>query len=923
MSFSLNGSVSGGTFNNVKGNMTQIFNSVQVPSNTEFEVESDQNDGVRPYSSLLAMSGHLVGATQVSRRASRQNRGPYRDHRSLNMPLEHGGNSHGGDDVPPYLSQQTNANGVWLDIPYHSHQLADSALEHGHGGSSSVAIPYDDHWINTFLETESVVPNYSSQPTHRMVHNFAGHHVQPPGGLQSSNTFSIQGNMTQLHLTSHGNSGLDVLYRSIAMSAGHDSAEHFPEPACHPGTRASILKDLHSWSLETNTQSTLLWLYGSAGMGKSAIAQTFAGECTAAGRLGASFFFKRGDSERGTWNRLFTTLAYQLAHSVPGLSFPVQYAIEMDGLIVAKAIELQFQKLIVEPFKQTPGRPITPVLIVDGLDECEDYRMQQKILQLIINAVQFHDLPLRVLISSRPEPHIREVIGAPAAPIICRHFKLSADQSAYEDIRRYLRDKLSIVHSDRLTQGIDLGPNWPAPHVLDDLVSKSSGTFIYAITVIDFISDQYAHPGTQLASVLSLDPKSTAPLDDLYTQVLSVVPQEDQTLRILHAVWQEACLDPENIDILLSIPKGTSRFILRGLHSLLEIPLMTTPGGFTQPIHFRHASFHDFLGDPHRSTGWCMSLPWLKKDFFHSVAHLLSTPLPPLATSLQDIYINAVFWLAQELSAAIPDDYLFGILRDPVLQNNLFLATGHIWPKKGSMYPLDIEQLFEDLDFSSTLLIYNMPFSTNQGSPTCQFDPLYREVLATSPDLLLVLSVKTLFRDSYNSSVHGIERLFGLTHRLVYRPLLALRQKLIVPFPEGDSLLDFLLDPERAGALYLDRQVLSLDLLYRCIHGVKHFLNGKDIFVHWNVLTLITYCPLDPQLLRELESLNISKTCEIASSNRLLHESFHYYLLDGGGFNRILDWLQKFPEPPSEITQFWEKQLDSNMVGTEIVPAVH
>ena len=54
MSFSLNGSVSGGTFNNVKGNMTQIFNSVQAPSDTEFGADSDQNDSGRPYSSLCA-----------------------------------------------------------------------------------------------------------------------------------------------------------------------------------------------------------------------------------------------------------------------------------------------------------------------------------------------------------------------------------------------------------------------------------------------------------------------------------------------------------------------------------------------------------------------------------------------------------------------------------------------------------------------------------------------------------------------------------------------------------------------------------------------------------------------------------------------------------------------------------------------------
>ncbi|KAJ7190184.1 hypothetical protein GGX14DRAFT_382464 [Mycena pura] len=205
----------------------------------------------------------------------------------------------------------------------------------------------------------------------------------------------------------------------------------------------------------------------------------------------------------------------------------------MDGLIVSQAVELQFQSSIVEPFKAADLQ-MAPVLIVDGLDECEHYRKQQKILRLIIRAICSRELPMRTLIVSRPEPHIREVFGIPENSQICHHLELSADRTAYEDIRHYLRDEFNKIHSDCLKQGIDLRPMWPSPDVLDDLVIKSSGTFIYASTVARFISDQYTHPQTQLISVLNLEPKGTSPLDDLYTQILSVIPQEDQSLRILH-----------------------------------------------------------------------------------------------------------------------------------------------------------------------------------------------------------------------------------------------------------------------------------------------------------------------------------------------------------------------------------------------------
>ncbi|KAJ7809413.1 hypothetical protein B0H14DRAFT_2460544, partial [Mycena olivaceomarginata] len=155
--------------------------------------------------------------------------------------------------------------------------------------------------------------------------------VQGWAGQNNSNTFnSIAGDMTQLSVTSYGESGIDLLYRHVAMEALHDSGERFPEPACHPGTRTATMEELHSWSTDTSTESTILWLHGCAGAGKSAIAQMFAKSLQTEGRLGASFFFQRGHSKRGTWNLLIPTIAYQLATSVTELLLPIQQAVEGD-----------------------------------------------------------------------------------------------------------------------------------------------------------------------------------------------------------------------------------------------------------------------------------------------------------------------------------------------------------------------------------------------------------------------------------------------------------------------------------------------------------------------------------------------------------------------------------------------------------------
>ncbi|KAJ7450485.1 hypothetical protein B0H11DRAFT_1822084, partial [Mycena galericulata] len=413
----------------------------------------------------------------------------------------------------------------------------------------------------------------------------------------------------EVNVTSYGESGIDTLYRFIAVEALHNSGERFQEPACHPGTRTAILAELDAWSRDTSPTSQLLWLHGSAGAGKSAIAQMFAGDCDTLGRLGASFFFRRGHTKRGTWHNLIATIAYQLANSVPELLLPIQQAVENDKPIGGRALTVQFQKLLVEPFSNVTGLQFQPIIVLDGLDECNDHKIQQQILRLFIGAIRVGPFPVRVLICSRPEPHLREVLETPETSGICRHSMLSADRVAFDDIRTYLRDGFARIHSEYAGRGINLGVPWPAPEILKHLVRQSSGVFIYAATVIRFVDDEYSHPWDRLESVLRLDPHSTAPLDDLYTQILSVLPHNQQSLRILHAIWQGTLnryksIDPEAIDMLLGLRSGTCRLALRGLNSLLCIPAVRTGWANTQRVTYLHASFGDYISHPHRSRQW-------------------------------------------------------------------------------------------------------------------------------------------------------------------------------------------------------------------------------------------------------------------------------------------------------------------------------
>ncbi|KAJ7626626.1 hypothetical protein DFH06DRAFT_1058154, partial [Mycena polygramma] len=199
----------------------------------------------------------------------------------------------------------------------------------------------------------------------------------PQDGPKTS--INVGGNVN--HIQRQGESGFHILHRAVASDAFHNAAARYPQPRCHPETRMEILEDLHQWSSRTDFGSSILWLHGPAGAGKSAIAQSFCQTLEAEHRLGAGFFFKRGHPSRGSAHKLFPTIAYQLARSRPDLKRAISEVVEDDPSIVDTDLSTQALKLIIEPCRRN-SRTCNLVIVVDGLDECEGQHLQQEILCL-------------------------------------------------------------------------------------------------------------------------------------------------------------------------------------------------------------------------------------------------------------------------------------------------------------------------------------------------------------------------------------------------------------------------------------------------------------------------------------------------------------------------------------------------------------
>ena len=194
------------------------------------------------------------------------------------------------------------------------------------------------------------------------------------------------------------------------------------------------------------------WLYGSAGAGKTAILQAIAEFLSSPSESGhnfaASFFFTRGKKGRDEGHFLFSTIAYQLALKVPGLRQHVNRIMELDPILHTKSMDVQLQFLIIDAFRHLSTLPQLErpyLVIIDGLDECHDKATQQLILRLLCETITVHKLPLRFLIGSRPESHIRDSFDQESLYTVTRRVVLDKRFNPGRDIEVFLRDGFAKI----------------------------------------------------------------------------------------------------------------------------------------------------------------------------------------------------------------------------------------------------------------------------------------------------------------------------------------------------------------------------------------------------------------------------------------------------------------------------------------------
>ena len=346
------------------------------------------------------------------------------------------------------------------------------------------------------------------------------------------------------------------------------------------------------------------------GTGKSTIAQTISRAYLEQGRLAASFFFSRGGGDAGNASKFVTTIAVQLAVHIPPVQGHIRDVLAERSTITSQSLADQWRHLVLGPLSKLDGSNtyVSYVLVVDALDECEGENIVRIILRLLAEARSLKEVRLRVLITSRPEvPISYGFCQIPNAEY--RDFILHDIEAAIvdHDISVFLKHELRSIGQER-----NLGAGWPGDLVIQQLVQKASGLFIWVATACRFVREGKQLAKSRLNTVLQGDESIRGPekrLNDIYLTVLNnSLPQDctEQEQEDLYNTLREILgsivilsspLSADALATLLHMPKQDVDQTLEDLHSILDIP-----EDQTRPLRLHHPSFRDFLLDKNRCS---------------------------------------------------------------------------------------------------------------------------------------------------------------------------------------------------------------------------------------------------------------------------------------------------------------------------------
>ncbi|KAK7043063.1 hypothetical protein VNI00_008801 [Paramarasmius palmivorus] len=367
---------------------------------------------------------------------------------------------------------------------------------------------------------------------------------------------------------------LQKLAERAAMNACLDAEVRYPPPKCHPNTPVKALNMLGRWVRGRDSSTTVCWVHGPAGVGKSAIAQKVSEDHP--NQLCGAFFFSRRDPTRNKLDPLVATLIYQCCTSerLKTVVGPLIYdALRSNPNIFHAKSETQFRKLLLEPFSlvhPAQRRHLPNLIVIDGVDECVDISSQQRLLGMVELAIKFttpNPFPFKFLLSSRPESLICLNVSASDLMSNLERLDISGQAVRFTGVRS---NSYLDIHT------------WPSE---TKLTTGERERFVFAFAM-KCVDSSDAQPQEQLKAIISTGPvgmqtPSYPTPDMLYKQILSACCHWNQVwpiLRLLVTPSPDIYLvdiewsSPAIIAKLYELKPDDVRMLLSELRLVIHVP---------------------------------------------------------------------------------------------------------------------------------------------------------------------------------------------------------------------------------------------------------------------------------------------------------------------------------------------------------------
>jgi hypothetical protein len=387
---------------------------------------------------------------------------------------------------------------------------------------------------------------------------------------------------------------------------------------CADDTREDIIQEIETWVENTESRSSVYWIRGKMGTGKTTIVRTVADRLEGQGLLGCAYFVSR-DGASTDPRRMIQTIAFELANTFEGLRSIICAGITGLRDLHSALLVRMVHALITEPIQVLVQKGPPVVLIFDDLPRA--FKRHDTDMKVIMSTLVFDLPPGAKLIITGVEDGTTKLLSKLLPPAMCKTYILHQHSlvTVSRDVNNFYLQQFRAILGDRPSTN---DQKWLSSTICY-LTDQTGHLFLFASIVARYVNADMHNPFERLKEVAAtlqkpLDTTSAVfePLDVIYKLLLdeATIDGLNKHHAQVHAQLKSllGCIVVSNGELSLKELAQAlhldEKLLKRYADTLSSILIVAHDGDHTYVRPF-HPSLADFLLDVRRCTAkWAISV---------------------------------------------------------------------------------------------------------------------------------------------------------------------------------------------------------------------------------------------------------------------------------------------------------------------------